>query len=217
MSQQITKDDLKGNTLFWYFYISLFRGHDDINEINIDEALEVISINKDDLFAWETVFFPQNKEDEFIRFIEIKINETTSCYVEFQKHEIVFFINDIYVGNLGGHFEAWFLTWNELLAFQQYEYLFLLFLPMAGVEEYQIAEALTLIAKYLKTIPKFEDKADYIARCILNGIKIDGQYSYQNEIGIVNNQNHSVRNIKKYPEHKDNVIKLNNILKKLAN
>ncbi|RZL38994.1 MAG: hypothetical protein EOO96_01710 [Pedobacter sp.] len=48
-------------------------------------------------------------------------------------------------------------------------------------------------------MPKFEIKAEYIANCVLNGLKIEGKFSEQNGVGIVNNQNHSIRNIENYP------------------
>ena len=123
MNRQITKDDLKDNTFFWYSYISWFRGYDDINEINIDEALEVIEIDREKLTEWEKQFFLQNENEEFTRFIGGKLNENVTFSIEFEDSEVVFFLNDIYIGNLGGHFEAWFLTWNELLAFQKLDYL----------------------------------------------------------------------------------------------
>lgn len=69
MNRQITIDDLTYNTFFWYSYISWFRGCDDINEINIDEALEVIEIDREKVLEWEKQFFPQNENEEFTRFI----------------------------------------------------------------------------------------------------------------------------------------------------
>lgn len=211
MEKQITKDDLKDNTFFWYAYISWFRGYDDINEINIDEALDVIGIYREKLIEWEKQFFPQNE-----RFIEEKINENITFFIEFKDSEVVFFLNEIYIGNLGGHFEAWFLTWSELLAFQHFEYLFLLLLPMTAIEKHQSDEAKQIIQNHLKIIPKFENHIEYITQCILNGLTIDEPFFVQNEIGIVNNQNHSVRNTEKYPRYREDVIELNKILKKIT-
>ena len=216
MNRQITKDDLKDNTFFWYSYISWFRGYDDINEINIDEALEVIEIDREKLTEWEKQFFPQNVNEEFTRFIGGKLNENVTYSIEFEDSEVVFFLNDIYIGNLGGHFEAWFLTWNELLAFQKFDYLFLLLLPMTAIEKQQTDEAKQIIQKHLKTVPKFENQIEYITKCILNGLTIEEPFFIQNEIGIVNNQNHSVRNTEKYPRYKKDVIELNKILKKIT-
>lgn len=216
MKKQITQNDLKNNTFFWYAYISLFRGYDEVNEINIDEALEVLEIDNKELSVWEKEFFPQREGDEFTRYIGGKIDEDLSFFIKFQDCEIVFFLNDIYIGNLCGHFEAWFLTWDELLVFRQFEHLFLLFLPMTRVEKHQTDEARLIIQNHLKTIPKFENNTEYITKCILNGLVIDGQFFIQSEIGIVNNQNHSIRNIEKYPRYKEDVMKLNGVLKKLV-
>lgn len=215
MNRQITLNNLEDNTFFWYTYIKWFNGYDDINEINIDEALEVIGIDKEKLAEWEEQFFSIDKGGESLKFIGGNLVEDITFLIEFQDHEIVFFLNDIYFGNLGGHFEAWFLTWDELLSFQQFEHLFLLMLPMTAIEQHQRDNAKQIIHDHLKTIPKFEQNAEYISKCILNGLLIDELFFEIDEVGTVNNQNHSVRNIRKYPRYRENVIELNKVLKKL--
>ncbi|WON92496.1 Imm19 family immunity protein [Sphingobacterium sp. Lzh-3] len=215
MNRQITLNNLEDNAFFWYTYIKWFNGYDDINEINIDEALEVIGIDKEKLAEWEEQFFSIDKSGESLKFIGGNLVEDITFLIEFQDHEIVFFLNDIYFGNLGGHFEAWFLTWDELLSFQQFEHLFLLMLPMTAIEQHQRDNAKQIIHDHLKTIPKFEQNAEYISSCILNGLLIDELFFEIDEVGTVNNQNHSVRNIRKYPRYRENVIELNKVLKKL--
>ncbi|MGJ1407191.1 Imm19 family immunity protein [Sphingobacterium siyangense] len=215
MNRQITLNNLEDNTFFWYTYIKWFNGYDEINEINIDEALEVIGIDKEKLAEWEEQFFSIDKGGESLKFIGGNLVEDITFLIEFQDHEIVFFLNDIYFGNLGGHFEAWFLTWDELLSFQQFEHLFLLMLPMTAIEQHQRDNAKQIIHDHLKTIPKFEQNAEYISSCILNGLLIDELFFEIDEVGTVNNQNHSVRNIRKYPRYRENVIELNKVLKKL--
>ena len=216
MDKQIITEGLTDNPFFWYAYISWFRAYDDKNELNIDEALEVLDIDKDEAYNWEKDFFPETQEDGDARFIRGELADHISFHIGFQQYEIVFFINDLYIGNLGGHFEAWFLTWEELLALSKKEDLFLLLLPMTGIEAHQTDEATSFIIHQLKRIPKFEQKADYIAACIVNGLKINGQYFNQEGIGLVNTQNHSVRNIEVYPRHKEEVIQLNDILRNLV-
>ncbi|MGE8297928.1 hypothetical protein D3C81_1355490 [compost metagenome] len=215
MNRQITLNNLEDNTFFWYTYIKWFNGYDDINEINIDEALEVIGIDKEKLAEWEEQFFSIDKDGESLKFIGGNLVEDITFLIEFQDHEIIFFLNDIYFGNLGGHFEAWFLTWDELLSLQQFEHLFLLMLPMTAIEQHQKDNAKQIIHDHLKTIPKFEQNAEYISKCILNGLLIDELFFEFDEVGTVNNQNHSVRNIRKYPRYRENVIELNKVLKKL--
>jgi len=67
---------------------------------------------------------------------------------------------------LGGHFEAWFLTLKELVAFDKYEMLFLLLLPMTGVEESEREFAETLVSEKLKSISIFAEQSDYIANVL---------------------------------------------------
>lgn len=216
MKGQITKEELKENPLFWYNYICWFRGFDDKKEMNIDEALEVLEINQAEFDQWHDAFFPENPANDDLRYIEECLCAEMTIHIEFRAHEIVFFLNDRYIGNLGGHFEAWFLTWEELLAFDRYDFIFLLLLPMAGIEQDQVNEAEKHIAHRLRSIPQFEHHAEYIAYCIVNGLKIEGKFSERNDVGIVNNQNHSVRNIEKYPDYTEDVISLNATLKRYA-
>jgi hypothetical protein len=213
MNEQITSSDIKNNTFFWYFYISIFRGSDEEKEINIDEVLEVIDVNTDELVEWQKKFFPNNDSQEMVRFIGGRLNDKMTFHIEFQEDEILYFLNDIYIGNLGGHFEAWFLTFDELVKFAKYDSLFLLLLPMTAIEKTQVETAKKLITEHLVVIPKFEKEAKYIAECILNGLLIEENF-YIHEIGIANNQNHSVRNIEEYPRYKEDIRELNLALAK---
>ncbi|GAA0721310.1 hypothetical protein GCM10009430_22430 [Aquimarina litoralis] len=209
MSHQIALNDIRTNTLFWYSYISWFNGFDEENEINIDEALETTSILDDDidLQEWQNTFFNSNT------IISGKINEKVTFLIEFKTDEIVYFLNDIYIGNLGGHFQAWFLTLDELTKIGAKDsILFMLLLPMTGLEKQEITSCKAQIIDNLKSIPKFETKADYIAECISNGITINGHF-HTTENGVINDQNHSVRNIDKYPRYRNSVIELNEYLK----
>lgn len=216
MENSIKTEDIRDNTFFWISYISWFRGFDIKNEIPIDEALGVIGIDRDGLYNWSQDFFYKNISDENVKFIGGKLDDEMSFHIEFQENEIVFFLNDIYIGNLGGHFEAWFLTWYELLAFDKYDLLFLLLLPMVGIEPHQTEKAQEYIVNKIKTIPKFEKDAKYITDCIMNGIAIKGQFFNQNGVGTINHQNHSVRNIEEYPRYKEDVIELNLALMKFV-
>jgi hypothetical protein len=196
-------------------YLKWFRGFDDKNEINLDEAMEVIDIDQNQSHQYEEDFF-SDINDENIKFIDEELSENMSIYIEFQGNEIVFFLNEIYIGNLGGHFEAWFFTWKELLAFERYPPLFLLLLPMVGIEREQVEEAKEFITMQLQAIPSFEKEATYIAYCIVNGLMIDEQFFEQQDIGIINQQNHSVRNVEKYPDYKQDATVVNIALSKFV-
>ncbi|NDV68287.1 Imm19 family immunity protein [Dysgonomonas sp. 25] len=221
-NQLLTKKDIEYSNLnFWYYYIFGFRGFDDKKELNLDDAIrEVVDIKKHtpDFKSWYKDNFPKEKADkdglfESPRTIAGKLTENMSFAIEFHLSEITFYINTIYVGNLGGHFEAWFLTFKELIAFNKYEKLFMLLLPMTGIEESEREYAESLVSENLKQISMFAEHADYIAKCIVNGLIIEEPFYNESNIGIVCNTNHSVRNITKYPHYKEDVIELNEALK----
>lgn len=116
---------------------------------------------------------------------------------------------------MGGHFEAWFLTWDELRALDNGTELFLLLLPMTGLEEGQQKPAEALISQRLGQIPVFTAMSDYIARCIVSGLVIEGEYTQADGIGITCTQNHCVRNVEKHPRYRGDVSKLNKLLLRL--
>ncbi|MFP3814024.1 Imm19 family immunity protein, partial [Bacillus sp. SIMBA_005] len=57
--------------------------------------------------------------------------------------------------------------------------------------------------------------SEYLADCILNGLVVEEGFQNIDGVGIINNQNHSVRNIVAYPRYKDDVIELNKVLASL--
>ena len=213
MNTTIQIEELSHNTFFWKYYFCWSRGFDEKEEINIDEALEVVEINETEAYEWERIFFNYDDIEENPRYLAGRINDNLNFAVEFAEYEINFFLNDIYIGNLGGHFEAWFFTLEELLSFEKYSNLFLLFLPMTGISEDQKAILKSIIVKHLNTIPKFEAHSNYIAYCLLNGLIMQSAFEEIEEIGLANNENHSVRNLTAYPRYQEDVIELNKILK----
>ncbi|MFC4478557.1 Imm19 family immunity protein [Flavobacterium chungangensis] len=213
MNAIIQIEELSHNTFFWKYYFCWSRGFDEREEINIDEALEVVEINETEAYEWERIFFNYDDLEENPRYLAGRINDNLNFAVEFAEYEINFFLNDIYIGNLGGHFEAWFFTLEELLSFKKYSNLFLLFLTMTGIYEDQKAILKPIIVKHLNTIPKFDAHSNYIADCLLNGLLMQSPFVEIEEIGLANNENHSVRNLTAYPRYQEDVIELNKILK----
>ncbi|WP_427874218.1 Imm19 family immunity protein [Flavobacterium sp. MMS24-S5] len=213
MNAIIQIEELSHNTFFWKYYFCWSRGFDEREEINIDEALEVVEINETEAYEWERIFFNYDDIEENPRYVAGRINDNLNFAVEFTEYEINFFLNDIYIGNLGGHFEAWFFTLDELLSFEKYPNMFLLFLPMTGISEDQKAILKPIIVKHLNTIPKFEAHSNYIADCLLNGLIMQSSFGKIKGIGLANNENHSVRNLTTYPRYQEDVIELNKILK----
>jgi hypothetical protein len=213
MNTQITIEEIKNNTFFWKYYFCWSRGYDEKEEINIDEVLEVVETNETEAYEWERIFFNYEDIEDNPRHVAGRINDNLNFAVEFAEYEINFFLNDIYIGNLGGHFEAWFFTLEELLSFEKYPNLLLLFLPMTGISNDQKAILKPIIIKHLNTIPKFDPHSNYIADCLLNGLIMQSRFEEIEGIGLTNNENHSVRNVTGYPRYLEDVVKLNKILK----
>jgi len=220
-SQLLTKKDIEFDNLnFWYYYIFGFRGSDHQKELNLSDAIrDVVDIDKyvPTFKDWYNEFCPSDKADrdglfENPKVIAGRLTEEIRFAIEFHLWETTFYLNTIYIGNLGGHFEAWFLTLKELMAFDKYEMLFLLLLPMTGVEETERELAESLVSEKLKSISMFAEQSDYIAKCIVNGLIVDNPFYTIQDIGIVSDTNHSVRNITKYPRYKEDVIELNKAL-----
>jgi hypothetical protein len=212
MNNEITIEEIRQNTFFWKFYLCWFRGFDTKEEINIDEAVDIIETSETEFYTWERVFFNYESIEENPRYITGKLSDNLNFAIEFQEYEINFFLNDIYIGNLGGHFEAWFLTLDELLAFGKDPIFFLLLLPMTGIQENQQSVLRPIIKKHLESVPKFESHSEYLSNCILNGLIMDAPFHEIAGIGITNNENHSVRNVIKYPRYQEEVRALNKIL-----
>lgn len=231
MGRAITKDEIGyENSYFWWNLLAYIHGSDDEKEVNLNEALaEAINI-KDGLSGfddWFRKFCPKDEQDsngisEHPNVIGGNLSDNLSFAIEFHAAEIRYYINDIYIGNIGGEFEAYFFTLDELQAFDKWQYLFLLMLPMLGVEEKQRKDAQQIISTHLREIPLFAECADYAAKCMLNGlimlpvktwdIKQKNEtvhFYHQEEIGLVNNQNHSVRNVEFYPRYIPDVKKIN--------
>ncbi|MDR2736262.1 MAG: immunity protein 19 [Gracilibacteraceae bacterium] len=224
------------NTNFWWFYIlyNMFA-HDNEKEMNLDDAIhEVIGPDPAGSLEWSIAFYPKNEADKngllanphtiTRKLTDARMPSHTSSpggisfAIEFHFSKTTYFLNDIYIGNHGGHFEMWFLTWDELLAFGKYgEEIFLLLLTMTGIEEEQRQAAETRISRSLKSLPMFADHSDYIARCICNGLVIEGRFSVVEGVGLTNNQNHSLRNVTKYTYNRDHLVALNQALKDFCN
>ena len=225
MGQLLSKSDLSySNHNFWWYYISAFQGYDDAKDLPLMEAIESVQdINEyvTNFEEWYKAFAPKEEANEggmlkHPNIVDIAIVDKVRLTIEFHIFEIQYYLNNIYFGNMGGHFEAWFFTWNELLSLDNDTELFWFLLPMTGVEESQRKQAERLVSERLKQIPIFSKKSNYITRCIVSALVIEGAYAEIAAIGTTCTQPHSVRNIEKYPRYKDDVIKLNQILMKLV-
>ncbi len=210
MCKQISKSEIEENELFfWYSYLSWFRGYDEEKELNLDDVLqEIFEIDEKEFNKWYKEFYFQNS----VNLICGKLNKSISFQIEIHKEEITYFLNDIYIGNLSGHFECWSLRLEEIRKFEKFDFVFLLLLPMLGItkEEFNIAKE--LIKRNLEKLENFKSNSNYIAKCIANGLIMENKFYIKENIRFVNGQNHSMRNIEKYSQNKENIIKLNELM-----
>lgn len=225
MQNFLSKEDIAYNNYnFWWFYVSLIPGFDDEKEYNLDDAIEAV-IDKNryvpNQAEWFSEFCPKAGVEkdgyyENSKAIEELLKDDFRVYIEFNRWQITFYLNDIYIGNIGGHFETRFLTWDELLFFDKYDYMFLLFLPMVGIAQHQRLVAEMMISEKLSQLTMFNGQEKYIAKCIVNGLLVENGFYETEGIGIMSAENHSVRNFEKYPRYKDNVTILNQALKRFC-
>ncbi|RZG48016.1 Imm19 family immunity protein [Acinetobacter wuhouensis] len=209
LNQQLTFS----NTHFWHWFIFLFRGFDEVKELNLDEVLQDViglDLSNQAFEMWYQSFLPSDSDT--FRNHRFSAGSNIQVDIEFAQDHINYYFNDLYIGNLSGHFEAWFFTLDEFLGFKLDDQNFLLLLPMLGVEHQQISEIKIQISKRLQHIIAFQGHEEYIAGCIVNGLKMNQEFYKDKQVGICNRQNHSIRNIELYPEGFEHIQKLNQML-----
>ncbi|MCS4296932.1 MULTISPECIES: Imm19 family immunity protein [Acinetobacter] len=213
--QQVAEQEISfSNVHFWHWFLLLFRGFDEEKELNLDEAIqEAVGLDpyNKELATWYQSFLPS--ENNSIRNYQFSISADIRVDIQFAQEQINYYLNDLYIGNLGGHFEAWFFTLEELLSFQLNDQHFLLLLAMLGVEPQQTLDVRIQISKRLNNIPSFQGQQDYIANCIVNGLRMNQEFYQDEQIGISNRQNHSMRNVELYPDDLEHIKTINLILK----
>lgn len=213
--QQVAEQEISfSNVHFWHWFLLLFRGFDEEKELNLDEAIqEAVGLDpyNKELATWYQSFLLS--ENNSIRNYQFSISADIWVDIQFAQEQINYYLNDLYIGNLGGHFEAWFFTLEELLSFQLNDQHFLLLLAMLGVEPQQTLDVRIQISKRLNNIPSFQGQQDYIANCIVNGLRMNQEFYQDEQIGILNRQNHSMRNVELYPDGLEQIKTINLILK----
>jgi hypothetical protein len=207
------------NLNFWWYYVSYcYRGFDKKKEIVLDEAIrEIIDCKRalPYLDDWYSEFCPEEEADDDGILpnpygIEVELQAALRFAIAFHISETIYYFNDIYIGNHGGHFEAWFFTWDELLSFAHHkEEVFMLLSTMTGITNTQRPQAQELISQSLKKISIFAEHSDYIAECICRGLVMDSVFARLSGVGLTNSENHSVRNVEKYPRYRENVTLIN--------
>ena len=140
--------------------------------------------------------------------------------IEFHPCYTYYFLNNILIGEICGHFHLKYITYPELLQIAKQKYgdiLFHLLLPLSAIREQEKEAAFDEITQRLKQIPIFQEQPDYISKCLLSGLLIlNSDIQEIPEIGTICTSNHSYRNALVYDDDVKLEIKdLNALLSKL--
>jgi hypothetical protein len=134
--------------------------------------------------------------------LEVKINQKVSLFVEYNPFETVYFFNDTYLGNSGGHFHLSLLTWNEfsqIIRGREHESgLFFLLLPLVVGSKNELPVIKTEIEKRLKELPFKQEHIPIIAKYLGNHCVFDDDendmFLEDPKKGTICKRNHSQRN-----------------------
>lgn len=149
-----------------------------------------------------------------------EINDQVTLFAEFHAYNTVYFFNDIYLGNTGGHFHLSLFSWTELkeiIANDKSESspLFLLLLPLTIGNESEREEIESRILDCLKqtALELNEDQLDQMTRLMSRHLIFQDREKniliHQEHLGLVTCRNHSERNLKQVDE---DLIKINEII-----
>lgn len=149
-----------------------------------------------------------------------RLNETVSFYAEFHSNETVYFFNDTYLGNTGGHFHLSLLSWKELQSIVSRDeidpvLLFFLILPLTIGNKSEQPEIEATIAGYLKStaLELNADQMASITRFLSSHLIFDEEeqnvFEHIDNVGLVVNRNHSERNRR---NSEDDLIRINTLI-----
>ena len=150
----------------------------------------------------------------------LPVNKDITLKIEFHPCYTYYFLNNILIGEICGHFHLKYITYPELLQIAKQKYgdiLFHLLLPLSAIREQEKEAAFDEITQRLKQIPIFQEQPDYISKCLLSGLLIlNSDIQEIPEIGTICTSNNSYRNALVYDDDVKLEIKdLNALLSKL--
>lgn len=176
----------------------------EINDRSFDDFLcmsyELPSNDWIDEFTGGTDDNGREKEPWTGKSLDIKINDNVTFSVEFHAFETVYFLNDVYIGNTGGHFKLSLLSWKELINIvRNSDILFFMMLPLAMGNKAEQAEICKEIEQRL-TNPLFPFQAkdhNILAQYLTDHLILEDDVTYTEhpQAGIVCDRNHSCRNL----------------------
>ena len=107
-NHQVAEQEISfSNVHFWHWFLLLLRGFDEEKELNLDEAIqEAVGLNpySKELAAWYQSFLPS--ENNSIRNYQFSISADIRVNIQFTQEQINYYLNDLYIGNLGGHLKS---------------------------------------------------------------------------------------------------------------
>ncbi|WP_178372179.1 Imm19 family immunity protein [Chitinophaga jiangningensis] len=149
------------------------------------------------------------------------LNEEVTLYAEFRPHETVYFFNDTYLGNTGGHFHLSLFSWEELKAItakaaHNESLLFLLLLPLTVGNVEEQAEIEAAIAQHLQNTSlelsgeQLELITQFLTRHLIFEDHEQNVFELLKNVGPVINRKHSERSRQKEDE---DILPVNEIIK----
>ncbi|NML39542.1 immunity protein 19 [Chitinophaga sp. G-6-1-13] len=149
-----------------------------------------------------------------------RLNDTVTFYAEFHPHATVYFFNDTYLGNTGGHFHLSLLSWEELQAIVNNDktdpsLLFWMLLPLAAGNESEQPGIEAAIARHLKMmeLDLQADQLSIITKFLTSHLVFSEEerntFEYKTGVGLVTHRNHSERNCNNDAE---TLIKVNEVI-----
>ncbi len=140
------------------------------------------------------------------------INDEVSFYAAFYPLETVYFFNDTYLGNTGGHFHLSLFRWTELLAIINNDGTdaslhFLLLLPLTIGREAERPSIEAEISRHLAhtalnlTEEQVAMLVSFLSRHLIFPDPASNFFQEKEHIGFVTQRNHSERNQHRSDEH----------------
>jgi len=100
--------------------------------------------------------------------IKLKINGKVTFFVEYHPFETIYFFNDLYLGNTGGHYHLSLLTWNEFQQIVQGReketLLFWLLLPLVIGSKTELPAITAEIERRLRELPFQEEHISILTK-----------------------------------------------------
>ncbi|SHE77607.1 Imm19 family immunity protein [Pedobacter caeni] len=150
--------------------------------------------------------------------LQLEINEAVTLFVEYHPYETIFFFNEVYLGNTGGHFRLSLLKWTEFLQIIENRessgllFFLLLTLVVGAADEKEMIR--NEIEQRLKITAFKAEHHPIIAMYLSNHVVFDEDdaemFFEDPKLGTCCKRNHSERNPK---NNEEEIIMVNEVIK----